>query len=151
MAVDSLEEFLSGIEEDGTHRCVVDSAQVKVSQSTGRAWLIISYVVDDENNELNGEEFTELIEDFSHMTLEDYKESAPSDKRTVRTATRRKVERLESLGVPENATAGFKSWETLIGKRVAVTVETSTATKEDPETGATTKQKYTNIKGVALL
>lgn len=141
MASDSLEEFLEGIEEDGTHECVVDAVAENISKKDGRVWRTFKYVVMDEGSDLEGEEFTEMIQDFSHLTVEDYKELSGEDKRKAKFAIRRKRERLESLGIPEGSVQGFNDWQSLVGKNVNVTIETSSGEKG----------KFTNVRAVELI
>lgn len=150
MASDSLEEFLAGVSEDGTHECIVDGVSLNPSQKDGRVWLVFHYEVDDENSDIDGEELTEMMQDFSHLTKDDLKDMTPKDRSNARKAIRRKHERLESLGVAEDNLSDFKDWDSLAGARVKVTVETSTSTKKDPETGNTSKQKYVNVRSVTL-
>lgn len=151
MATDSLEEFLAGIDEEGTHECVVIDAQLVVSSKNQKVWCIFKYLVDDEGSDINGEELAEMIQDFSHLKKEDLKDISPSDRKDMRRAVRNKHKRLESLGVPEDQLTDFKDWDSLCGKRVSVVVETWSSTKEDPETGRPVKSKGTNVKSVTLL
>lgn len=150
MASDSLEDFLAGVSEDGTHECIVDTISLNPSQKDGRVWLVINYEVDDDNSEIDGEQITEMMQDFSHLTKDDLKDMTPKDKSNARKTIRRKHERLESLGVPESSLSDFSDWDSLKGARVKVTVETSTSTKKDPETGNTSKQQYVNVRSVVL-
>lgn len=142
MTADSLNEFLANISEDGTHACVVDKASTSVSQATGRSWVVFTYTVTDEFNELDGEEFQEFIEDFSHVTLEEYKEMTGQDKKKLREAKQRLKERLVTLGIPEEDAAGFTRYEILIGKNVSVTIETSVSA---------VGRKFVNIRNVSLM
>lgn len=141
MASDSLEEFLEGIEEDGTHGCVVDAVAENISKKDGRVWRTFSYVCMDEGSDLEGEEFREMIQDFSHLSVDDFKALPADERRKVKFAIRRKRERLESLGVPEEAVQGFNDWQSLVGKDVNVTIETSSGEKG----------KFTNIRAVELI
>lgn len=150
MSADSLESFVAGINEDGTHLCILDSIGSNESQRDGRKWIIFNYEVIDENSDIEGEELREFYEDFSHLTVDEFKMLPPADKRKVRMAIRRKRDRLESLGVPEENLDGFDDYESLRGLRVHVVVETSTGTKKDPESGKDMKTKYTNIRNVSL-
>jgi hypothetical protein len=151
MASDSLEEFMSEVSEDGTHECIVDSISLNPSQKDGRVWLVIRYEVDDENSDINGEELTEMMQDFSHLKKSDLVDMTPKDKSNARKTIRRKHERLESLGVAEVNLSDFKDWDSLAGTRVKVTVENSVVEKKDPETGKKIKKTYSNIKDVSLI
>lgn len=146
MASGSLEEFLDTIEEDGTHECVIDKVSIAVSKKDQRAWCIFTYVVDNEDSDLDGEEFREMFQDFSHFSVEDFKELSGKEKTDAKRNIRRKKERLASLGVPEDSLNGFEDWESLAGKRVEVTIETSTSTKDDGSS-----RKFTNVKNVRLI
>jgi hypothetical protein len=138
----SLDEFLAGITEDGTHRCVVDSITSSVSKNSGRAWIVFKYTVIDEQSAIEGEDLQEFFEDFSHVTLADYNEMAAADKRKVRDSKRRLRERLMSLDVPESDTIEFKDYDQLQGTEVDVTVETSIGNGG---------RKYVNIRNVELV
>lgn len=151
MASDSLESFLANIKEDGTHECILDSISLNPSQKDGRVWLVFRYEVDDPNSEINGEEITEMFQDFSHLKKSDLADMDAADRTNARRAIRRKRERLESLGVEELKLDGFDDYDSLCGARVAVTVKTSESKKRDPETGAERKQTYTNIQNVRLI
>lgn len=150
MAADSLEDFLANVSEDGTHECIVDSVSLNPSNKDGRVWLVFRYEVDDENSPINGEELTEMVQDFSHLKMEDLRELTPADRSQARKAVRRKRDRLIDLGVPEEKLDGFSDWDSIAGARVSVTVETSTSSKKD-ENGNTVKTKYVNVKNVYLI
>lgn len=150
MASDSLEEFLANTDEEGTHSCVIDNAQT-FNGKDGRVWFKIGYVVDDEANELDGEEFAEMFQDFSHVKRDEFKDLSTQDRSNARRAVRNKHNRLMSLGVAEEKIPNFKDFDSLIGKNVSVVVETWSKDKEDPETGNMTKSKGINIKSVTLL
>lgn len=150
LASDSLEEFLANTDEEGTHTCIVDSAEL-ITGKDGRVWCKFGYVVDDETNELDGEEFTEMFQDFSHLTKDEFKNLNAEDKSNARRSFRRKQGRLMSLGVPEDKTTNFEKWPSLIGKNVSVVVETWTRTKNNPDTGHEETSKGINIKSVTLL
>ena len=149
MASDSLEEFLASTDEEGTHDCIVDSAEL-ITGKDGRVWCKFSYVVDDEENELDGEEFTEMIQDFSHLKKEDFKNLSSEDRSNARRSVRRKHNRLMSLGVPEDKLANFDKWPSLVGKKVSVVVETWSKTKTG-DNGRETTTKGINIRSVELL
>lgn len=151
MSSDSLEEFMAGIDEEGTHECIVDSAQLVVSSKDQRVWCVFTYVVDDENSDINGEELKEMIQDFSHLKKEDLKDCTAQERTAMRRTIRKKHERLESLGVTEDKLNNFTDWDDLAGRRVSVIVEVSQSTKEDPETGRPVKQKFVNVRSVILL
>lgn len=150
MASDSLEEFLANTDEEGTHTCVIDSVEL-INGKDGRVWFKFGYVVDDEANELDGEEFVEMFQDFSHLKKEEFKDLSPKDRSNARRAVRNKHNRLMSLGVAEDKIPNFKDFDSLVGKQVSVVVETWSKDKEDPETGQMTKSKGINIKSVVLL
>jgi hypothetical protein len=150
VASDSLEEFFANTDEEGTHTCVVDSAEL-ITGKDGRVWCKFGYVVNDETNDLDGEEFTEMFQDFSHLKREDLATLSSEDRGNARKAFRRKQARLMSLGVPEDKTAGFEKWPSLVGKHVSVVVETWSRTKNNPETGHEETAKGINIKSVTLL
>lgn len=139
--VDSLDEFLANISEDGTHVCIVDTVSSSQSKKDGRDWIIITYVVNDENSDIDGEDIQEFIENFTHVTLADYNSMSAGDKRKVREAKRRLRDRLLTLGVAENEVSGFKDFDLLMGREVNVTVETSIASSG---------KKYINIRNVEL-
>lgn len=150
MASDSLEDFLANTDEEGTHECVVDNA-AHFTGKDGRVWFKIGYVVDDEANELDGEEFAEMFQDFSHLNRDEFKDLSTQDRSNARRAVRNKHNRLMSLGIAEKKIPNFKDFGSLIGKRVSVVVETWSKTKEDPETGHEVTSKGINIKSVTLL
>lgn len=139
--VDSLDDFLADVSEDGTHACVVDKVNQSTSQQNGRAWIVFVYTVVDPNNDLEGEEFQEFFENFSHVTLDEYREMTGSDKKRVREEKAKLKNRLLSLGLSEDETKGFKAFETLYGKNVDVTVETSVNGSG---------RKFVNVRGVVL-
>jgi hypothetical protein len=150
LATDSLEEFLAGIDEEGTHECIVDNVQLVTSSKDGRVWSVFKYVVEDENSDINGEELSEMYQDFSHLKKDDLKDFTASERTAMRRAVRRKQERLESLGVSEDKLNNFSDWDSLAGLRVSVVVEVSSSTKED-ENGRPVKTKYVNVRSVTLL
>jgi len=140
---DSLDDFLATLSEskDGTHRAVVDTIQDSTSQTNGKAWTVITFTVSDEENPIDGEEFQEFFEDFSHLTVDEYQELAAPDKKKVRDTKERWRERLITLGVPENKLSGFKEYQSLVGTAVDITIETSHSKG----------RKFHNIKNVALV
>jgi Protein of unknown function (DUF669) len=138
---DSLDEFLAGVSEDGTHRCVVDSVSTSTSKTSGRDWIVFKYTVTDPSSDVDGEDFQEFFENFGHVTLGDYNEMSSHDKRKVREAKRRLRERLMTLGVAEGETSGFKDYDSLMGRDVNVTVETSIGNGG---------RKFINIRNVEL-
>lgn len=140
--VDSLDEFLANVSEDGTHECVVDKVNKSTSQQNGRSWIVFVYAVVDPNNDLDGEEFQEFFEDFSHVTIDEYKEMIGADKRKVRDAKTNLRKRLLSLGLSEDEVSGFNKYENLYGKNVNITVETSVNS---------TGKKFVNIRNVELV
>jgi hypothetical protein len=138
MASDSLEDFLNNITEDGTHECVLDAVSLNPSNKDGRVWLVFRHEVEDENSDINGEEITEMMQDFSHLTTDDLKDMAPKDRANARKSIRRKYDRLASLGVPEDKLSGFNDWTSLRGIRSKLTVEK-------------TSSGFLNIKNLELI
>lgn len=139
---DSLDDFLANVDEDGTHLAVVESVSSSTSKKSGKNWLVFKYLVNDPASAVDGEDFDEFIEDFSHVTLSDYNTMTGADKRRVREEKRRLRERLLTLGVAENEVAGYNDWNALTGREVSVTVETSIGSNG---------RKYTNIRSVELV
>jgi len=149
VASDSLEAFLANTDEEGTHTCVVDSCEL-INGKDGRVWFKISYVVDDENNDLDGEEFTEMFQDFGHLKKEDFRELSSEERSRARRSVRAKHNRLMSLGVPENKITNFDDFDSLVGKQVSVVVETWSRTRTN-DAGREVTQKGINIKSVELI
>lgn len=144
MTADSLDEFLATLSasKDGTHRAVVDTVADSTSQNNGKAWTVITFTVTDEENPIDGEEFMEFFEDFSHLSIAEYNELPATEKKKVRDTKERWRNRLTSLGVAQESLSNFKAYQTLVGTQVDITIETTNG-KDD--------RKFHNIRNVALV
>ncbi len=108
-AINDLDDFLDNVDENGVHLCQVAGIRTQQSTKDNRNWVIFKFTVSDTDSPLEGEDYELWVQDFSHLSTEDYNALPGKQKSSVRTAKRRLKETYLSLGFNEDEANELRS------------------------------------------
>lgn len=95
--IDDLDSYLDNIKIEGLHLAEVAAIRYQNGRD-GRNWNIIKFEVVDPNSPIEGEPFERWVQDFSHLTVDDYRDLPGRDKSAVRTSRKRWYDNLIAIG-----------------------------------------------------
>lgn len=100
--INDLDEFLDTVDENGKHRAVVKEFKFNTSNKDNRCWNIFTFEVSDDDSPLDGEPYPLWIQDWSHLSVQDYQDLEGKQKSKVRADRRRLYDTLIGVGYSED-------------------------------------------------